>query len=95
VIEMDIHEGSEAEILFEFSGTPPFEFTYTRSSNAGKGKKSVILETKHDASLEYTKTVRTSEEGTYEVVSIKDHYCAFSSQKVEVSSRQKRLAYQI
>lgn len=24
---VDIHEGSEAEILFEFGGTPPFEFT--------------------------------------------------------------------
>lgn len=29
---VDIHEGGTAEILFEFSGTPPFEFTYTRSS---------------------------------------------------------------
>ena len=26
--EVDIHEGGEAEILFEFGGTPPFEFTY-------------------------------------------------------------------
>ena len=25
---VDIHEGGEAEILFEFGGTPPFEFTY-------------------------------------------------------------------
>ena len=25
--EVDIHEGGEAEILFEFGGTPPFEFT--------------------------------------------------------------------
>ena len=25
--EVDIHEGSETEILFEFGGTPPFEFT--------------------------------------------------------------------
>jgi nucleoporin POM152 len=24
---VDIHEGGEAEILFEFWGTPPFEFT--------------------------------------------------------------------
>ena len=27
VAEVDIHEGGEAEILFEFGGTPPFEFT--------------------------------------------------------------------
>ena len=30
---IDIHEGGEAELLFEFTGTPPFEFTYTRSEN--------------------------------------------------------------
>ena len=27
VAEVDIHEGGDAEILFEFGGTPPFEFT--------------------------------------------------------------------
>ena len=27
IAEVDIHEGGEAEILFEFGGTPPFEFT--------------------------------------------------------------------
>lgn len=27
VSEVDIHEGGEAELLFEFEGTPPFEFT--------------------------------------------------------------------
>lgn len=26
-VSVDIHEGDEAEILFEFGGTPPFEFT--------------------------------------------------------------------
>jgi nucleoporin POM152 len=24
---VDIHEGGDVEILFEFTGTPPFEFT--------------------------------------------------------------------
>ena len=28
VSEVDIHEGGEAELYFEFGGTPPFEFTY-------------------------------------------------------------------
>ncbi|KAI9797880.1 MAG: hypothetical protein M1833_005080 [Piccolia ochrophora] len=82
---VDIHEGGEAEILFEFSGTPPFEWTYTRSENprgknnkrsGGRGK---VLETKHDVSYEHTKSVRTSEEGVYEVVAIKDRYCSFST----------------
>jgi nucleoporin POM152 len=80
---VDIHEGNEVEILFEFWGTPPFEFTYTRSSNAKKGQKSVILETRHDVSEEHSKIIRASQEGTYEVVAIKDKYCAFSTQQVE------------
>lgn len=79
VIQVDIHEGSEVEILFEFWGTPPFEFTYTRSTNARKGHKSQILETRHEVSYEYSKIIRASLEGTYEVVAIKDKFCAFST----------------
>ncbi|KAI1150421.1 hypothetical protein F4825DRAFT_426953 [Nemania diffusa] len=45
VVQVDIHEGSEVEILFDFEGTPPFEFTYTRSTNARKGQKSQVIET--------------------------------------------------
>ncbi|EEH23386.1 hypothetical protein PABG_05597 [Paracoccidioides brasiliensis Pb03] len=75
---VEIHEGGEAEMVFEFWGTPPFEFTYTRSSIDRKGKKSHILDTKHDISYEYTKTIRTSDEGSYEVVAIKDKFCSFS-----------------
>ncbi|KAJ5798205.1 Nucleoporin [Penicillium pulvis] len=77
---VDIHEGGEAELHFDFWGTPPFEFTYIRSSNARKGKKSEVLDIKHDISYEHRKTVRTSDEGTYEVVAIKDKFCSFSSQ---------------
>ncbi|KAL8735662.1 MAG: hypothetical protein Q9166_000831 [cf. Caloplaca sp. 2 TL-2023] len=88
---VDIHEGGEAEILFEFGGTPPFEFTYTRSSNPSRGKKSQILDTKSDISYEHTKSVRASDEGIYEVVSIKDRFCAFSTQRVQGKSGQKLL----
>ncbi|KAJ6132807.1 hypothetical protein N7471_008022 [Penicillium samsonianum] len=77
---VDIHEGGEAELHFEFWGTPPFEFTYIRSSNVRKGKKSEILDIKHDISYENIKTIKTSDEGTYEVIAIKDKYCSFSSQ---------------
>ncbi|KAJ5152861.1 Nucleoporin [Penicillium canariense] len=77
---VDIHEGGEAELNFEFWGTPPFEFTYIRSSNARKGKKSEVLDIKHDISYEHKKSVKTSDEGTYEVVAIKDKFCSFSSQ---------------
>ncbi|EEP82122.1 conserved hypothetical protein [Uncinocarpus reesii 1704] len=76
---VDIHEGGGTDILFEFGGTPPFEFTYTRSSNTAKGSKPQILDTKHDISYEHTKTIRASDEGTYEVVAIKDKFCSFST----------------
>lgn len=96
---IDIHEGGEAQILFEFGGTPPFEFTYvpveirsrypyqtnspshsyTRSvPSPNRNKPPVIQETKHELSHEHSKIVHASEEGTYEVVAIKDGYCAFS-----------------
>ncbi|KAI9743280.1 MAG: hypothetical protein M1818_003126 [Claussenomyces sp. TS43310] len=88
-VSVDIHEGGEAEILFEFWGTPPFEFTYTRSTNARKNHKSQVLETRHDVSYEHSKLIRSSQEGTYEVVAIKDKYCAFSTQKVEIKSGQR------
>ncbi|KAJ5766447.1 uncharacterized protein N7511_004063 [Penicillium nucicola] len=77
---VDIHEGGEAELHFEFWGTPPFEFTYIRSSNAAKGKKSEVLDIKHDISYDNIKTIKTSDEGTYEVIAIKDKFCSFSSQ---------------
>ncbi|KEY67977.1 hypothetical protein S7711_02182, partial [Stachybotrys chartarum IBT 7711] len=69
---VDIHEGNEVDISFDFWGTPPFEFTYTRSTNARKGHKSVIIETRHDISYEHSKVIKASQEGTYEVVAIKD-----------------------
>ncbi|KAJ2904633.1 uncharacterized protein MKZ38_007469 [Zalerion maritima] len=89
-VQVDIHEGSEVEILFEFWGTPPFEFTYTRSTNARKGQKSVVLETRHDVSHEHEKRVMASQEGTYEVVAIKDQYCAFSTLGVEREQKKGR-----
>lgn len=87
---VDIHEGGEVDIQFEFWGTPPFEFTYTRSSNAKRGQKSVVLETRHDISYEHTKVVKASQEGTYEVVAIKDKYCSFSTQQVDSSKKDGR-----
>lgn len=90
-ISVDIHEGGEAEILFEFWGTPPFEFTYTRSTNAKKGQKSEVLEMKHEVSQEHSMVVRASQEGTYEVVAIKDAFCAFSTLKAEATVKKQKL----
>lgn len=77
----DIHEGGAVELVFEFTGTPPFEFTYTRSENAKsvKGRQPKVLETTSDSSADFVKVVRASDEGTYEVVSIKDAYCAYAA----------------
>ncbi|KAK3384772.1 hypothetical protein B0H63DRAFT_471506 [Podospora didyma] len=88
-VRVDIHEGGEVNMTFEFWGTPPFEFTYTRSSNARKGQKSQILETRHDISHEHKKVVKTSQEGTYEVVAIKDAFCAFSTQPAATDKKDK------
>lgn len=94
---VDIHEGGETEILFEFGGVPPFEFTYTRSSNTEKGgkKKGVILDMRHEVSEDYSMRVRAGEEGTYEVVAIRDRYCAYAKPGVKTNWKeaQKRLQY--
>jgi len=66
---------------------------YTRSTNAAKGKKSVLLETKNEVSYEYSKSIKVSEEGTYEVVAIKDRYCGFSTQRAQGKSRQQLLTF--
>ena len=39
------------------------------------------METRNDKSYEFSKSIRASDEGTYEAVAIKDKYCAFSLQK--------------
>ncbi|KXT16425.1 hypothetical protein AC579_5114 [Pseudocercospora musae] len=94
---IDIHEGGQAEILFEFGGTPPFEFTYTRSANTEKrGKKAgQLLDMRSEVSDEYAMKIWASEEGTYEVVSIKDAHCSYAKPGVPdvKASKQKKLGY--
>ena len=91
---IDIHEGGHAEIFFEFGGVPPFEFSYTRSSNTEKGgRKGVVLDMRSEISEEHTMRVLASEEGTYEVVAIKDKHCAYTKPGVKVDrDSQKRIA---
>ncbi|KAI1319580.1 hypothetical protein F5Y16DRAFT_97189 [Xylariaceae sp. FL0255] len=94
VIQVDIHEGSEVEIVFDFEGSPPFEFTYTRSTNAKKGQKSQVIETRHETSYDYTKVIMASLEGTYQVVAIKDKFCSYSTGSVETKDKgQQVLTY--
>ncbi|KAI1130147.1 hypothetical protein F5Y10DRAFT_236305 [Nemania abortiva] len=94
VVQVDIHEGSEVEILFDFEGTPPFEFTYTRSTNARKGQKSQVIETRHEVSEGYSKVIMASLEGTYQVVAIRDKYCAYSTAHMAGNDKnQQKLMY--
>ncbi|KAJ4331177.1 hypothetical protein N0V95_009928 [Ascochyta clinopodiicola] len=83
VDEVDIHEGGGTDLEFQFWGTPPFEFTYTRSTNAARGKKSKVLEIRTEVSHEMSMRIPVQEEGTYEVVSIKDAWCSFARNDVE------------
>lgn len=95
VSEVDIHEGGGTDLEFQFWGTPPFEFTYTRSTNAVRGKKSKVLEIRTEVSHEHHMRIPVQEEGTYEVVSIKDRWCSFAKQVEGVEGRggQKLLQY--
>ncbi|KAK5172972.1 uncharacterized protein LTR77_003094 [Saxophila tyrrhenica] len=94
---IDIHEGGSTEIQFDFGGAPPFEFTYTRSSNTEKNgrKAGAVLDMHSEVSDGHRMRVRAHEEGTYEVVSIKDRYCAYSKPGVKVGGEggQRRLTY--
>ena len=83
VDEIDIHEGGGTDLEFQFWGTPPFEFTYTRSTNAARGKKSKVLEIRTEVSHEMSMRIPVQEEGTYEVVSIKDAWCSFARNDIE------------
>jgi nucleoporin POM152 len=96
VSKVDIHEGSGADLDFQFWGTPPFEFTYTRSTNEQKGRKSKVLEIRTEISHEHRMSIPVQEEGTYEVVSIKDRWCSFAKQVEGIEAAkgsQKLLQY--
>lgn len=93
VLEIDIHEGGGTDLEFEFTGTPPFEFTYTRSTNAARGKKSKVLEVRTERSEGTHLKIPVQEEGTYEVVSIKDRWCSFAREGAGEVKGQKKLTY--
>ena len=67
---------------------------FTRSTTPPKGGKVEVLETKNEISYEYSKTIRASDEGLYEVVSIRDRFCSFSIQNTQGRLGQKFLKNQ-
>ena len=75
-----IHEGDQAELVFHFTGTPPFSFTYTRSEYLGKPPKLKPVESHSVANVEgHEYSIFTSTQGTYEVVSMEDAHCSVSN----------------
>ena len=66
---------------------------WTRSTNAAKSKRPKILETKTDVSYDLVKSIPISEEGTYEVVSIRDRHCGVSTQRKRGGSEQQLLTF--
>lgn len=50
----------------------------------------MVLETKNDVSAEHAMSVIVSQEGTYEVVSIRDRFCGFSMQKGSGASGKRQ-----
>ena len=61
---------------------------YTRSTTPVRGQKTTVLETKNGISHGYSMIISASDEGAYEVVSIRDKFCAFSSQQAQGKSNQ-------
>lgn len=78
----DIHEGDQTELIFKFSGTPPFSFTYTRSEPVGRPARYKVVETQSVANVDgYEYSILTSKQGTYEVISLKDAHCSVATVK--------------
>jgi len=88
---VDIHEGGETELVFDFVGTPPFEFSYTRSTELKKGEKQVILETKTERTTERNVVRKVSSEGEYELISVKDAYCLSSKQRTSDGRKGQKM----
>ncbi|OWB64818.1 hypothetical protein B5S30_g139 [[Candida] boidinii] len=77
IIEEDIHEGETVEIVFTFTGHPPFKLTYIRTEpiKNGQGGSRVVETEVVDDIYDYEYRVSATLEGTYEAVEIQDSYC--------------------
>lgn len=83
-----LHEGDQAEIVFKFSGVPPFEVTYVRTLDGEEGshkKRHGLKQSNRRKRVVDTKTIKdiwdfeitevVSQEGTYDAIRVKDAYC--------------------
>ncbi|GAA5967177.1 hypothetical protein JCM11641_000463 [Rhodosporidiobolus odoratus] len=75
---VDIREGEQTEIVFSFSGTPPFSFTYSRRAPQDRSKDRTVLETHTVTGIQDTQySIFTSQEGTWSVSYIADQFCSY------------------
>ncbi|ANB14219.1 Pom152p [Sugiyamaella lignohabitans] len=80
ISRQDIHEGDQAELIFSFTGTPPYSFTYTRSELVGRPAKLTVVESHSVSDVNSSEySIFTSTQGTYEVVALEDAYCSVSN----------------
>lgn len=68
--QFSIHHGETVDLAFEFTGVPPFTFTYTRSVRGKEVDRRTVSDVK-----DHSYSIYTQEEGTYEVVELRDRYC--------------------
>ncbi|KAK4703838.1 hypothetical protein P7C70_g2376, partial [Phenoliferia sp. Uapishka_3] len=63
---IDIREGEQTEIIFSFTGEPPFTFTYSRRHPQDRTKDKTVLET-HTVNgiMEHSYSIFTTQEGTW------------------------------
>lgn len=72
-----IREGDEANLVFAFTGTPPFSFTYTRSEMVGKPLRKKIMETHSVSNIQgHHYTIKTHTQGFYEAIAVEDNFCS-------------------
>ncbi|SGY16728.1 BQ5605_C012g06967 [Microbotryum silenes-dioicae] len=77
-IVVDIREGDQTEIVFSFTGTPPFSFTYSRRRPQDRSKDKTVLETHTVVGItEHKYSILTRQEGTWSVSYIADRYCSW------------------
>ena len=72
----DIHQGDQADLVFKFSGTPPFSLTYARMITDKWSKKEVIAETHRVHGIDgFVYRTAVSQSGIYRVLSVSDKFC--------------------
>lgn len=74
----DIHQGDHTELVFSFTGEPPFKLTYIRTIEIKRDQKKVrkLLEKETISDIwDRDFVVSASLEGTYEAIEVQDKFC--------------------